>query len=168
MYLILQFMKQTVAEKQQHVNKLNRIAPELAKLSPGAGAQAIQAKVDDDNHRYENVKDQVNKRGEKMFDLLQRTSSVSVQLQVYCRIRIKQMSSTSPCPSHRDNFLLLWLILLGGRHRGSNLSSSPVFHILPCHPNCLSLCPPECPTYAPAIIAPATIAPLKPKATIAP
>eukprot|EP00057_Strongylocentrotus_purpuratus_P020675 XP_011675149.1 PREDICTED: microtubule-actin cross-linking factor 1 isoform X2 [Strongylocentrotus purpuratus] len=69
------FMKQTVAEKQQHVNKLNRIAPELAKLSPGAGAQGVQAKADDDNRRYENVKEDVNKRGEKMFDLLQRTSS---------------------------------------------------------------------------------------------
>lgn len=79
-----QFMKQTVAEKQQHVNKLNRIAPELAKLSPGAGAQGVQAKADDDNRRYENVKEDVNKRGEKMFDLLQRTSSVSNVCFDYC------------------------------------------------------------------------------------
>lgn len=77
-------MKQTVAEKQQHVNKLNRIAPELAKLSPGAGAQGVQAKADDDNRRYENVKEDVNKRGEKMFDLLQRTSSVSNVCFDYC------------------------------------------------------------------------------------
>ena len=70
-------MSQSVNEKQQYVNKLNRIAPELSKISPGAGARSLDTKVDSDNKRYENVKQDVNKRGEKLFDLLQRTSTVS-------------------------------------------------------------------------------------------
>ena len=74
---IIQLMNQSVNEKQQYINKLNRIAPELCKISPGAGARSLEAKVDSDNTRYENVKQDVNSRGEKLFDLLSRTSTVS-------------------------------------------------------------------------------------------
>lgn len=70
-------MKKNIAEKKQHVDKLNKIAPELVKLSPGTGASSVQAKVDDDNKRYENIKTDVDKKGDKMFDMLQRASSVS-------------------------------------------------------------------------------------------
>ncbi|XP_033113691.1 microtubule-actin cross-linking factor 1, isoforms 1/2/3/5-like isoform X2 [Anneissia japonica] len=68
-------MQQMVAEKQQHINKLNRIAPQLCDLSPGSGARGIQAKVEDDNKRYEKVKEEVNKKGNQLFDFLQRTTS---------------------------------------------------------------------------------------------
>ena len=71
-------MKQSVAEKQAHVDKLNKIGPELAKLSPGAGARSVEAKLDEDNKRYNKVKDEVKKRGDDMFDRLQRTTSVSL------------------------------------------------------------------------------------------
>ena len=70
-------MKQSVAEKQAHVDKLNKIGPELAKLSPGAGARLVEGKLAEDNKRYNDVKDEVNKRGDKLFDRLQRTASVS-------------------------------------------------------------------------------------------
>ncbi|XP_071483801.1 microtubule-actin cross-linking factor 1-like [Diadema antillarum] len=101
------FMKQNVAEKQQYVNKLNRIAPELAKLSPGPGAKAIKAKVDDDNQRYENVKEQVNKRGENMFDLLQRTSSFIEDLDSTLeQLNITQEKLARPEPISADPDLL--------------------------------------------------------------
>lgn len=69
-------MQKNIAEKKQHVDKLNKISPELVKLSPGTGATSVQAKVDDDNKRYDNIKKDVEKKGDKLFDLLQRTSSV--------------------------------------------------------------------------------------------
>lgn len=71
-------MKQSVAEKQAHVDKLNKIGPELAKLSPGPGARSVEGKLDEDNKRYNKVKDEVKKRGDDMFDRLQRTTSVSL------------------------------------------------------------------------------------------
>ncbi len=73
-------MKQSVAEKQAHVDKLNKIGPELAKLSPGSGARSVEAKLADVIKRYDDVKEEVNSTGDKLFDRLQRTSSVSIRI----------------------------------------------------------------------------------------
>ena len=100
-------MKQSVAEKQAHVDKLNKIGPELAKLSPGAGARLVEGKLADDNKRYNDVKDDVNKRGDKLFDRLQRTASVSFSMGFHCHIFVHHMYELCDWGMGRSLYVLL-------------------------------------------------------------
>nr|XP_006813086.1 PREDICTED: dystonin isoform X1 [Saccoglossus kowalevskii] len=68
-------LKQEIAEKKQFIQKLNKTAPKLMELSPGEGADSVKERTDDDNARYEKIKEKVQKRAERLTDALQRTTS---------------------------------------------------------------------------------------------
>ncbi|XP_035657737.1 microtubule-actin cross-linking factor 1-like [Branchiostoma floridae] len=62
--------REALAEHKPHIDKLNKTGPLLAELSPGEGAEAVNAKLRSDSERYTAVKEAVQRRSIWLDDAL--------------------------------------------------------------------------------------------------
>ena len=79
-FFLTQLLKQSLADNKPLVERLNKTGSALLKLVGEEDANRLHDNLDEDNQRYEAIKNAIRERSNSLEEALQETSEVRFQL----------------------------------------------------------------------------------------
>ncbi len=82
-YTLFQVLKQEVADQKPSVDRLNKTGAALLKLIGDEESAHLQDQLEDDNNRFDQIKNGLRERSNTLDEAFQETSEVSIETSIY-------------------------------------------------------------------------------------
>ena len=105
MYSYFQYLKQNISDHRPVVDRLNKTGSALLQLAGGDDSERLQSLIDDDNTRFDAVKNSARERSNSLDEALQQASEVIADFSggPNCMSAVQQVSGGVTCNSkHRS------------------------------------------------------------------